>query len=137
MHISIVQLLHKGLFFFLIPVVLLCEYEVYRLLYPRQGVLRSILTSLYANTISGAAGFLIGKTLDDIAIDISQDSAEIVYQIICFLLFFLATWFIEAIAVKLLHKKLKIHKVFIGTFIVNIASYTILAIMVLILHFFR
>lgn len=83
------------------------------------------------------AGLLIGETLDDIAIDISQGSGGIVYQIICFTLFFLATWFIEAIAVKLLHKKLKIQKVFIGTCVVNIASYTILVIMVLILHFFR
>jgi hypothetical protein len=124
--------IYEGLVFllFAVPVVLLCEYQAYRFLCPKQGVRRAILTTIYANIVSTLIGIPVVETLDDIARDISHQligryDANFTLFILCFAL----TWLCEALAILLFRRKLRVSKVFLSVGIVNFASYIVLGIM--------
>jgi hypothetical protein len=121
---------------FCIPVVLLCEFEVYRIFYRSQGVLRAILTVLYANAISGIAGIIIAETLTDIAGDVSlklgSSNAGPVYDIILFVLMLMCTWLIEVAWLYPLRRKLKMANLFVGVGIANFVSYIAVVIMIIV-----
>ena len=57
---------------FCIPIFLLCEFEVYRIIYPMQGILRAALTSIYANVISGVAGIFFADGIGAVALRLSK-----------------------------------------------------------------
>jgi hypothetical protein len=121
---------------FCIPVVLLCEFEVYRIFYRKQGVLRAILTVLYANAISGIAGIIIFETLTDISGDISHklgySEAGLVNNITLFVLMLVCTWLIEVGVLYPLRRKLKMSNLFIGVGIANFVSYIAVVIMLIV-----
>jgi hypothetical protein len=123
---------------FCIPVVLLCEYGIYRVVWPEQGKVKTLLISIYANSISGVLGIFIGEPLDDIAMDVSwklgSSNDGWVYGIILFVLLFVLTWLSEGIAVFLLRRKLRVKRVFFGTGIANAASYIAILVMLVLYH---
>lgn len=118
---------------FCIPVVVLCEYGIYRVVWPEQSKLRAFLVSIYANSVSGVLGVFIGETLEDVASDISNSLGGSnygwKYGVILFVLLFILTWLSESGAVFLLRKKLRIKKVFLGVGIANVASYIAILVM--------
>lgn len=114
---------------FCIPVVLLSEFEVYRVLCPKQGLIRSIIASVYANAVSGILGIFSAETIEDVII-ITFGSAGFLYNISLFVSLFLLTYVLEVGAIYLIYRKLKVEKVFISVGVANVVSYAILAIMV-------
>lgn len=129
--------IYQGLVFllFAIPVVLLCEYQMYRFICPKQGVFRAILTTFYANLVSTLIGIPVIETLDDIARDISYRLIGRYYDsFTLFVLCFALTWLCEALAILLFRRKLRVSKVFLTVGIVNFAGYIVLGIM---LAFFK
>ena len=119
--------------FFCILIVLLCEYEVYRILSQKHGRVRSVITCVYSNIVSWALGlFLVNDKILDFferisfelfgkENDISEDYALLVF---CFFM----TWFIEAIAINFFRRKLHIQKILLGAGLANLVSYVVLAI---------
>lgn len=118
---------------FCIPIVLLSEFLVYRILCPNQGLTRAVVASIYANVASGILGIFCAEAIEDVVINI-VGSAGFLYEASLFVSLFLLTYIIEGVAIYLIRKKLKVQKVFITVGIANFVSYTMLAIM---LHLFE
>jgi hypothetical protein len=122
---------------FSILFVIISEYKVYRIICPKQGIFRAILTSVYANIISGILGIFIIDTVVAIAastafsISLALGIKDRGYMegIVLFIFLFILTWLVEAVAIGLLRNKLRITRVIFATGIANLASYTIIVTM--------
>lgn len=116
--------------------VVLSEYMAYRILCPKQDFFRAGLTVIYANAVSVLVGVPTIESLDDVlrrvSFHISDGFYERYNEVILFFLCFILTWLVEAGAIYLFRKKLKVIKVFRTAGIVNVVSYIVLGIMVII-----
>jgi hypothetical protein len=122
--------MYHGLVFLLssIILVLTCEYITYRIIIPEQGPLRSFLTSIYTNLVSGVLSIFCFETAQDMVWDYVTTGT--LSNIILFIVFWILTCFLEILIVLPLHKILRIKKVFKVLFIANTLSYILLAIMI-------
>ena len=123
---------------FAVLAVLISEYMAYRVLCPKQGVLRAVLATIYANFVSVLVGLPVIEPLFDVINKIYvrmfggfyEAYVEAVLIFVCFVL----TWIVEAAALFFCRKKLRVDKVFRTAGIINVVSYVILGIMAVIVN---
>ena len=116
---------------FCIPIVILSEYAVYRVMNPKQSICLTVIACIYANVISAIAGIFWANegTLDLHLRTIIRlfsagyDEETIVSQWMIFGYLFLLTCAIELIAVFVFRRKLNFKKLFSTIILANVVSY--------------
>lgn len=115
--------------FFCVPIVLLCEYLVYRIMYRRQNILKTIIMVIYANAVSGIAGMFLVEVTLDIALRLSRGIFGLTnadWDVpILFLIFFFLTWFIEGGAIYILRRRFKVERILLPVGTANFVSYLV------------
>lgn len=138
-YIDFVAISQGGLLLvFAVLSVLISEYTAYRVLCPKQSVLRAVAATIYANGVSVVVGLPIIDPLFDVIYKIYRGIFGGFYEayIEAVLLFacFVLTWLIEGAALFFCRKKLRVDKVFRTAGIINLVSYVILGIMSVIVN---
>ena len=119
---------------FCIPIVVLIEFEIFRIFCPTQGIIRAIITSLYANTVSGVVGIFCAEPMEDIIIDL-VGSAGFLHDGSLFVSLLLLTYIMEVGAIYIFRRKLKVQKVFFCVGVANLVSYVVLIFMIVLVEF--
>jgi hypothetical protein len=113
-----------------IPLLLVCEYGVFRLCWWDQSKWKTILICLYVNIVSVGAGYGIGGLIVLWSYDWFESLSKFELWLACFV----CTVPIEWLAVRLFRRQFKIQKVFLPILYANITSYAALGIVGLMTH---